>query len=149
MKAINLKIDRLRDPIGMQNRMPRLSWNCEGGKEQTAYEYRMIVDGSEVYDSGKMETAQMWTVLPAKAHDRDCVHISLVLWDENGMPGEESTASYEMGISEWKARWIDPELSAMKERRPAAYLKRDFSLDETGRSRLYSTCHGLYEAFIN
>lgn len=149
MKAINLKIDRLRDPIGMQNRMPRLSWNCEGGKEQTAYEYRMIVDGSEVYDSGKTETAQMWTVLPAKAHDRDRVQIILVLWDENGVPGEESTASYEMGISEWKARWIDPELSATKERRPAAYLKRDFNLEETGLSRLYITSHGLYEAFIN
>lgn len=149
MRAVNLKIDQLINPLGLQDRMPRLSWNCEGGQRQTAYEYRMTVNGTDVFDSGKIDTDQMWTVLPAKAHDRDRVRIALVLWDENGAPGEESIASYEMGISEWKASWIDPELSVSKERQPASYLKRDFTVEETGLSRLYITCHGLYMAFIN
>ena len=149
MRAVNLKIDQLINPLGLQDRMPRLSWNCEGGQRQTAYEYRMTVNGTDVFDSGKIDTDQMWTVLPAKAHDRDRVRIALVLWDENGAPGEESIASYEMGISEWKASWINPELSVSKERQPASYLKRDFTVEETGLSRLYITCHGLYMAFIN
>ena len=149
MRAVNLKIDQLRDPLGLQNRTPRLSWNCEGGQKQTAYGYRMTVNGTEVFDSGKIDTDQMWTVLPAKAHDRDRVRITLVLWDEDGIAGEESCASYEMGISDWKAQWIDPELMSSKDRQPASYLKRDFMVEETGISRLYITCHGLYAAFIN
>ncbi len=149
MKAVNLKIDRLIDPLGLQNRLPRLSWNCEGGQHQTAYEYRMTVNGNEVFSSGKVDSDRMGTVLPAKAHDRDRVRIALVLWDENGMPGEESFASYEMGISDWKAEWIDPETARTKERQPVSYLKRDFTVEETGMSRLYITCHGLYTAIIN
>ena len=38
MKAINLKTEYLIDPIGIDIKNPRLMWNCEGGKKQTAAE---------------------------------------------------------------------------------------------------------------
>ena len=38
MKAIRLRIEYLKNPIGIDIRKPRLSWNCEGGIKQDAYE---------------------------------------------------------------------------------------------------------------
>ena len=143
MKAINVKIDQLTNPLGLQNREPRLTWNCDKGIRQTACECRLLINGAEVYNSGRIETDEMSLVLPDVAGDRDRVRVCVVLWDENGVPGEESFAEYEMGISSWEAKWINPELSESKERQPASYLKREFSVEETGLSRLYITCHGL------
>ena len=37
MKAIRLRVEYLKNPIGIDDRKPRLSWNCEGGIKQTAY----------------------------------------------------------------------------------------------------------------
>ena len=149
MKAILLKIDQLTEPLGLQNRKPRLSWICDAGMKQTAYQVRLSVSGEERYDSGKVETSSMFAQLPDIAKDRERVSVSLVLWDENGIPGEESVTSYEMGISQWKAKWINPELTAVKERQPASVLRREFKVEKTGEARLYITSHGLYEAEIN
>ena len=38
MKAINLRTEYLKDPIGIDILNPRLMWNCEGGVTQTAYQ---------------------------------------------------------------------------------------------------------------
>ena len=57
MKAILLKIDQLTEPLGLQNRKPRLSWICDAGMKQTAYQVRLSVSGEERYDSGKVETS--------------------------------------------------------------------------------------------
>ena len=50
----------------------------------------------------------------------------------------------------WAAKWIDPELPHNKdERQPASVLRRRFSVENTGKTVLYITCHGLYEACLN
>ena len=46
MKAINLKTEYLVNPIGIDIKNPRLMWNCEGGKKQTAYRIIAVSDGS-------------------------------------------------------------------------------------------------------
>ena len=45
MKAVNLRTEHLVDPIGIDIRTPYLSWNCEEGKKQTAYEIEAVSDG--------------------------------------------------------------------------------------------------------
>ena len=37
MKAIHLQTEYLENPVGIDVIKPRLFWNCEGGKRQTAY----------------------------------------------------------------------------------------------------------------
>ncbi len=50
----------------------------------------------------------------------------------------------------WQAQWIDPELPHDPEtRQPASYLRRRFTVGETGRACFSITCHGLYAAFLN
>ena len=38
MEARALKTEYLVDPLGLGTRQPRLSWLCQGGQAQTAYE---------------------------------------------------------------------------------------------------------------
>ncbi len=53
-------------------------------------------------------------------------------------------------LPRWQARWIDPELPHDPgTRQSASYLRRSFTLKDTGRAILYITCHGLYAAFLN
>ena len=38
MRAVNLKTEYLKDPMGIDIVHPRLFWNCGGGTAQTAYQ---------------------------------------------------------------------------------------------------------------
>ncbi|MBQ7063530.1 MAG: family 78 glycoside hydrolase catalytic domain [Firmicutes bacterium] len=50
----------------------------------------------------------------------------------------------------WEAKWIDPELPHDKKlRQPASVLRRSFQATRVSEARLYITCHGLYEAYLN
>ena len=59
MKAIRLRTEYLIDPLGVDFKRPRLMWNCEGGKKQTAY--RIV---TEKWDSGKVESGLMHAEYP-------------------------------------------------------------------------------------
>ena len=37
MKAVKLKTEYLKNPLGIDIKNPRFMWNCEGGKAQSAY----------------------------------------------------------------------------------------------------------------
>ena len=150
MKAINLKVEHLRDPLGLQERKPLISWNCEGGIRQTAYEYEVFAEDVSVFKSEKISSGVMSFIVPYEAKDRERITVKIVLYDENDEKGEIAQAVYEAGISSWQAKWIDPELERDdKVRQPASYLKKDFKIDHLGRCRLYISAHGLYEAHIN
>ncbi len=50
----------------------------------------------------------------------------------------------------WRAKWINPELSCdPKEHKPANILRTKFEITEVKPAKLFITAHGLYEAFIN
>ena len=69
MRAIRLRTEYLRDPIGVDFQHPRLMWNAEGGVRQTAYQ---IVTGS--WDSGRVESASMRAEYPKALRDRERVN---------------------------------------------------------------------------
>lgn len=70
MQAIRLKTEHLFDPIGVDFTAPRLYWNCNGGKKQTAYQIVAADDsGRGLWDSGRVESAAMcvkWGALPCR-----------------------------------------------------------------------------------
>ena len=150
MRAVNLKADQLRNPLGLQNRQPRITWNCEGGMAQSGYEYEVSVNETPVYASGKIESNEMAFFPPIAAKEKERVCVSLSLYDENGVKGETSEITYEAGLDRWEARWIDPEVNPDKKvRQPASVLRKEFTVKKSGRGRMYITCHGLYEAYLN
>ena len=96
----------------------------------------------------------MHAVLEGNLKSRQQIIWKVRLWDETEAVGEWSeSASFEMGLLESKdftAKWINPELTSEPDKhKPAAYLRKAFTVNKTGTSRLYITCHGLYVAYLN
>lgn len=143
MRAIRLRTEYLFNPVGIDVRRPRLMWNCEGGKKQTAYQITC-----ENWDSGKVETASMRAVYPRELRDREQVTWKIRLWDENDEPGEWSEAFFETGISDWQGQWITGDYKIdPKKRYPVDCFRKIFALEKSVRkARLYITACGLYEA---
>ena len=93
MKAIRLRTEYLKNPLGIDIQQPRLMWNCDGGIKQTAYQ---IV--SDNWDSGKVESTSMQAVYPLPLKSRERVNWKIRLWDENDQPGEWTESFFEMGL---------------------------------------------------
>ena len=112
MKAVRLRCEYLTNPIGIDIRKPRLSWNCVGGVRQSAYRIVAKKDEETVWDSGKVNSEQMhllpWGGSPLES--RDSISWTVQLWDENNAAGEVSEpATFELGLLksiDWKAKWI-------------------------------------------
>ena len=148
MKAIRLRTEYLKNPLGIDMTQPRLMWNCEGGVKQTAYQI-----ATENWDSGKVASSSMQAVYPRELQSRERVNWKLRLWDENGEPGEGSDSFFEMGLleaSDWQAKWITGDYAPnKKERYPVDCFRKAFALEKpVAAARLYITACGLYEATL-
>ena len=101
MKAVNLKTEYLKNPLGIDFENPRFMWNCEGGKAKSAY--RIVAcdtRGNTLWDSGKVESPQMAFIqYPLDTPSRLRVEWKVKLWDENGAEGDWSEpAFFEIGL---------------------------------------------------
>ncbi len=154
MRAIHLRTEYLKDPMGIDIVSPRLFWNCEGGVAQTAYQIVAESDDTQVWDSGKVESVFMRCTYPQPLRARQRVTWKMRLWDENGEPGEWSEpAFFETGLlsaSDWKAKWIAGNYKVNKKRRyPVDCFHRSFSAGEVKKARLYASACGVYEGRLN
>lgn len=153
MKAINLKTEYLVDPIGIDIKNPRLMWNCDGGKKQTAYRIVAAADGKEIWDSGKVSSSSMRAEYPLDPVSRQRVEWSVTLWDEEDKEGEKACSFFEYGLlcaSDWTAKWITGDYRAEKKPRyPVDCFKKTFTAKKVVKARLYATACGLYEISIN
>jgi alpha-L-rhamnosidase len=165
-----LRIGGRRDPLGIDNPTPALSWQLVAGDArgvgQSAYEVQVFDegDGVQVWDSGRVESSRSIDVpyggpaLPSRGRYRWTVR-TWIGTDPN--PGAWSEpAWWEMGLLEsedWQALWIaapDPEaipdVEGVFRRFPAPIFRTELTLDEAPRrARAYATALGLYELWIN
>ena len=152
MKAIRLKTEHLFEPVGVDFSAPRLFWNCEGGKKQTAYQIVAADDaGNTLWDSGRVESGSMCAVWAGKPVPPETKVLWRVrLWDENGAAGDWSEASFETGLGRWQAQWITGNYRVNKRRRyPVDCFRKSFCASDVRKARLYITACGLYEAKLN
>lgn len=152
MQAVRLKTEHLSEPVGVDFAAPRLYWNCEGGKKQTAYQIVAVDDsGCTLWDSGRAASAAMcakWGGAPVPPKTK--VIWKVRLWDETDSVGDWSEASFETGISAWSAGWITSDYPVnKKERYPVDCFRKVFHAAGVKKARLYITACGLYEANIN
>ncbi len=154
MKAIGLRTEFLKNPVGMDILHPRLFWNCEGGKKQTGYRIVATTEDKTVWDSGKVMSERMRAEYPAELVSRQRVEWKVQLWDEKEEAGDWSEEAYfEMGLlteKDWSAKWIsgDYKINA-KKRYPADCFKKSFAAGAVKKARLYVTACGLYEVRLN
>ncbi len=167
INARHLLTDFLENPLGIDTRRPRLSWQLTGstrGTIQSAYQVQaagnltqLTSAESLLWDSGKVVSGSTQGIQykgpELSSRQRLCWRVRA--WDQDGHASAWSEpAFWEMGYlaeSDWTADWIEPDWDedslAFK---PCPYLRRSFNLEAPPKSaRLYITAHGLYEAWLN
>ncbi len=152
MNAIRLKTEHLINPIGVDFTAPRLSWNCDGGVKQTAYQILAADEaGTVLWDSGRVESSAMcaqWGGAPVPPKTK--VLWKVQLWDEEAGAGDWSEASFETGIGTWSAQWITGNYRVHRKKRyPVDCFRKTFHAANVKKARLYITACGLYEAKLN
>ncbi len=156
MKAIRLKTEYLKNPMGIDLAAPRLFWNCAEGVVQTAYQVICRDDGEDLlWDSGRVESRSMHTTYAGKPlQSRIRVLWQVRLWDENGTAGDWSEpAVFELGLlqaKDWQAQWITGNYTPDPKRRyPVDCFRKKFTAGQVKKARLYATACGIYQASIN
>ena len=135
-----LKCEHLVNPLGIDNKHPRLSWVLEdtrlGACQQT---YRIMVDtdslslinnNGRVWDTGEVTSDKMQTVyagneLKPFTKYYWCVRIC----NKEGERYQSAVSSFEtamMNISDWNGAWISDGQS--REYHPAPYFRKEFSI---------------------
>ena len=81
MKAINVKVDYLKNPLGLVNTSPRFYWNCDGGVSQSAYQIVCLREEEVIWDSGKVPSSSMTHISyeGKELKSRDSVEFSIQL----------------------------------------------------------------------
>ena len=153
MKAINIKTEYLKNPIGVDFQRPTISWTCEGGVKQTAYRILSRSSNHRLWDSGKVLTDRMQATYDMELDSREIVDLTITLWDENDEVGENSAARFEMGLTspeDFQAKWISGGyIPNPLKRYPVDCFKKEFPAADINSARLYITACGIYEARIN
>ena len=152
MNAIRLKTEHLINPIGVDFTAPRLSWNCDGGVKQTAYQILAADEaGTVLWDSGRVESSAMcaqWGGAPVPPKTK--VIWKVRLWDETDSVGDWAEDTFETGMDVWKAKWITGNYRVHRKKRyPVDCFRKAFHAADVRKARLYVTACGLYEAKLN
>ncbi len=164
----NLRCEYHVDPIGLDERQPRLSWlltvpDHRRGVKQLAYRVlvassaeKLLAGEGDFWDSGKVcsdRTSQVEYAGKAIG-SRQRAWWTVRAWDEKGVPSDWAPAAFwEMGLlsrDDWTAQWIGSSIKDGAGSSPCPYFRKTFKLrGGVARARLYATALGLYEMWIN
>ncbi|MCI3274237.1 glycoside hydrolase family 78 protein [Streptomyces cylindrosporus] len=153
-------LEHHREPLGIGESRPRLSWRTETdspGWLQRAYRIEITgADGTVLTDTGRVASADSVLVAwpGAALGSRTRVGVRVRVWGEGAEPSPWSPVTRaETGLltrTDWTARPVTPDRAASDAPLPVALLRRAFTLDRPAASaRLHITAHGVYEAEIN
>ena len=165
----DLRVEMLKDPIGLDIPNPRLSWKLFSNRNavsQTSYhilvassQEALNEDIADIWDSGLVESSKS-TYIPYSGKP---LNTGETYWwkvrvnTTRGMTPWSSPAKWSMAIMdqrEWKAQWIGGlfECDDLEDGVMARYLRKEFNIPEIhqiDKATLYICGLGLYEAYIN
>lgn len=163
LQIYDLKTEYRVNPYGIDAKQPRFSWKLKSsGKGIMQKNYHIIAKcGDEViWDSGIVISQESQRVRfignTLKSRMEVSWRVYVTVEDENGTTetAESEVAYFTMGLlenSDWKGKWIEPEVEVDTEsRKPAPYLRKAFTVKSgLKRAVIYQTAHGLYEFWLN
>jgi alpha-L-rhamnosidase len=173
-----LKVDRLRceymeNPLGIDEREPRLSWIVTSearGQRQTAYQIRaasslekLLSGNADLCDSGKIDSDETVNIVyqGKSLASRQACFWQVRVWDKNAKASTwSSPGRWSMGLlkkEDWLADWIsfkdETELTASRQKivlPPARYYRKEFEAEKSvRRATIYATALGIYELSLN
>jgi len=155
-RPCSLRCEHLADPLGIDNPLPRLSWQLEGDNnniKQQGYTVTVTTDpqGQHVqWRINKNSDAQIVTYAgkPLKPYTRYYWKVAVLT---KRQPVSSVLASFETGpmrFTNWQGDWITDKKDITIQSAP--YFSKSFNLRRTVvAARAYVVAAGLYELFIN
>jgi alpha-L-rhamnosidase len=164
---IDLRTEYLFNPIGIETTSPSLSWKLESSErnilqesfrikcassiEELENESHLLWDSGEVKSDKSIHTEYKGSTLVSAQK----VHWQVKVRTNKGNESDWSEpAFWEMGLlekSDWKAKWIEPNLDENPETsNPCPLLRKEFKIEkEISKARIYVTARGLYHLQLN
>ncbi len=173
VSAQSLLVENKTNPIGIDVKIPRFSWQLISGKRnvmQTAYEIRvsdnprdLLKNKNIIWSSGKVlsDSSVHVAYKGNELQSNKKYYWQVRTWDNTGKSSTWSEpAFWQMALlntSDWKAKWIEPGYVEDSIMRPSPLFRKDFSINKNllaGRQGIisataYITSHGFYEATLN
>lgn len=163
MRLTNLRVLSLENPLGIDTK-PYFSWMLESKVPNTMqHSYRLTVTdecGMLCWDTGVLLSDRN-TFLPYSGEalkSRTRYNWTVTVTDNHGSEASAS-AYFETALLEhqdWVAQWARSPYRKKKgkpgfgNQSPATMFRQGFVLRDTPvRVRMYATCHGIYELYIN
>jgi alpha-L-rhamnosidase len=159
-----LRCEYLVDPLGIDEAVPRLSWQLASenrGERQTAYQIltassaKMLAqDRGDLWDTSQVDSAETvgieYAGKPLTSSQK--VWWKVRAWDAGGQASPWSdAASWEMALlakEDWHGQWIARNDSI--DEQPLPLLRSEFAINKPiKRARVYVTGLGYYELSIN
>lgn len=175
-RITHLRCEYLIDPLGIDERQPRLSWLLNSGRRgarQIAWRVRVATtpeaagaDDADLWDSGRIEgaeTAQIGYAGAPLTSRLECFW-TVEIWDETGAAVRSAVARWTMGLlapEDWSAKWIaaDPEIvkrdpdaiegTLTEPGTPAVFVKEVAVNEAIRRATVYASARGLFELRID
>lgn len=165
LKINELKCEYRNNPLGIDNKLPRLSWklidnNKTRGQTQTAYQIllasnldKLNDNTADIWNSGKVESKQsVNNIYNGKALLSGQQYFWKVkVWDiEGGQSDWSEPAMFSMGLlnpEDWKGEWIyKPE----QKKTDHNWYRKTFDLPENATSAfIYVGSFGYHELYVN
>ncbi len=159
-RVIKLLTENRTNPIGLDKRQPRFSWQLSAAERnvlQSAYEIKISLQGAKtpVWGTGKILSDQSVQVpyrgIPLESGGK--YNWQVRVWDRAGKVSAWSAPAYwQMGLlnpGDWKAKWIEPGFEEEPGRPSPLFRKEFLSARKIRSATAYITAHGMYEAQIN
>ena len=159
VKIQHLRTENFINPIGIDAKQPRLSWQLNSGERnamQTAYELKVMSGKAVIWNTAKVNSDQSLYVLYQGPSLQSGLPYQwqVRVWDASGKASPWSeVAQWEMGMlneKDWSAKWIESGFPEDSVNGPVPLFRKSFNLTKTiSRARAYITAHGIYEAHLN
>jgi alpha-L-rhamnosidase len=156
----NVRFEHHREPLGIGEARPRLSWIVEtalAGWHQIGYEIEAYKSGQLLAQTGRVESDHAvlvpWPFAPL--HSRERLDVRVRVWGNDGLPSAWSSLSLVeaglLAVEDWRAQFVTPGWEEdITRSQPAPFLRYEFDVPAgVTRARLYVTALGVYEAQIN
>lgn len=142
---VNLRTEYLREPIGIDTKAPRFTWEYEGKEKDFIPVRNEIRIGTTRGDLSVYSKDMSF-----KPHTR--YYWDVTVWDAHGKQSKTSeVASFETGklvAADWTGKWITDKQD--KEYEPSPLFRKTFAANKKIKeARAYIAAAGYYEMFIN